>query len=302
MIRGWFRVAACAAALVAGGVHASCGGSPNGPGSVPPPPGDAVTPPPNAAPTIHSIAVHGSRVNEPANFADVNEIVQVTADVKDEETSTDKLEFNWSAPLGTFSGTGPSVTWQAPGEAPGPTAVVLTLEVLERYGTAPNASEHRVAGAATVSLHDSVKEVGDMARQFLLDFSDSNLRDVDYIMRNFGNASTCPDVREVENERADVLKDRRDFQIVSFRIGAPRVTVNFGGSCPFRFKRGDACAVVPSYWQSVELATKSVGAVDGDDILAAAYSGEGSRWWLCSSDYDGRRASGASLRGFRALK
>ena len=36
-----------------------------------------------------------------------------------------------------------------------------------------------------------------MARQFLLDFSDSSIRDVDYIMRNFGSATTCPDVGEV---------------------------------------------------------------------------------------------------------
>jgi hypothetical protein len=173
---------------------------------------------------------------------------------------------------------------------------------LERYGTAPNLFEHRVSRTVKVSVHDSVKEVGDIARQFLLDFSDSSLRDVDYVMRNFGNASTCPDFREVENERADVIKDRREFQIISFRIGAPRVTVNFGGSCPFRSKRGDACAVVSSYWQSMELATRRVGAVDGDDILAAAYSQSGGRWWLCSSDYDGRRVSGAMLRGFRALR
>jgi hypothetical protein len=245
--------------------------------------------------------VQGSRPRQPANFADVGEVVQVTANVRDEETPLDQLQFNWSAPVGSFSGNGPSVTWQAP-QTGSAAEIALKLEVVERYGTAPNTLEHRVSSTATVALHDSIKEVGDMARQFLLDFSDSNLRDVDYIMRNFGNASTCPDVREVDNERADVIKDRRDFRIVNFRIGSPRVTINFGGSCPFRSKRGDACAVVPSYWQSIELATNSLGAVDGDDILAAAYSASGRRWWLCSSDYDGRRASGVALRGFRALR
>jgi hypothetical protein len=290
------------ALLFAAVVFAGCGGSPSGPGPVSPAPAPNVTPPSNAAPTIQSIAVQSTRERAPANFADVGEAVPVTADVKDEDTPLDRLQFNWSAPLGTFSGTGPSVTWQAPPQAAAPTEITVTLEVLERYGTAPSLFEHRVSRTVTLSLHDSVKEVGDMARQFLLDFSDSSLRDVDYIMRNFGNASTCPDVREVDNERSDVVKDRRDFQIVGFRIGAPRVTVNFGGSCPFRGKRGDACAVVPSYWQSIELATKRVGAVDGEDILAAAYSASGGRWWLCSSDYDGRRVSGATLRGFRALR
>jgi hypothetical protein len=59
---------------------------------------------------------------------------------------------------------------------------------------------------------------------------------------------------------------------------------------------------VPSYWQSMDLSTKAVGAVDGDDIVAASYSTAGNRWWLCASDFDGRPVSGALLRGFRAMK
>ena len=114
--------------------------------------------------------------------------------------------------------------------------------------------------------------------------------------------STCPDPNEVVHEREDVSGNREKYQIVSSRIGSARVTVNFGGSCPFRFKRGDACAVVPSYWQSMDLKTKVVGAVDGDDIVASSYSAASRRWWLCASDYDGKSVSGALLHGFRALK
>jgi hypothetical protein len=288
----------CAAGLILLG----CGSSPNGPGSVPAPPGGGVTPPPNNPPTIVSIVVQGTRPKEPANFADVGDSVQVTANVKDDETPIAQLQFNWSASVGTIAGTGPIVTWQAPAQIAAPTDAVLTVEVVEQYGTAPNTSENRVSSTTRLALHASMKEVGDMARQFLLDFSDSSITNVDYIMRNFGNASTCPDVKEVDSERADVIKDRTDFQIVSSRIGPPRVTVNFGGSCPFRSKRGDACAVVPSYWQSMNRSTKVVGATDGDDIVAASYSTTGSRWWLCASDYDGHSVSGAPLRGFRALK
>ena len=290
------------AAVAAALLLAACGGSPSGPGSVPSPPGGGVTPPANNAPTIQSVRVQGTRAKEPASFADVGESVQVTAAVQDDETPIEQLQFNWSAPVGSFSGTGASVTWQAPAQIAAPSEVILTLEVVEKYGTAPNVFEHRVSSTATLSLHDSMKEVGDMARQFLLDFSDSSMRDVDRVMRNFGNASTCPDVREVDNERGDVIYDRANYQIINSRIGSARVTLNFGGSCPFRFKRGDACAVVPSYWQSMDLNTKAVGAVDGDDIVAASYSTAGSRWWLCASDYDGRKVSGATLRGFRALR
>jgi hypothetical protein len=295
-LRSW--IGACAAALML----AACGGSPNGPGSVPPPSPNPITPPPNAPPSIQSISVQGTRSKEPASFADAGESVAVTADVKDDETPTAQLQFNWSATVGTFSGTGATVTWQAPAPVSGPTDVVLTLEVVERYGTAPNTAENRVSKTAAVSLHDSIKEVGDMARQFLLDFSDSSIKNVDFIMRNFGSASTCPDPREIDSERIDVTNDRNKYQIVNSRIGAAKVTVNFGGSCPFRFKRGDACAVVPSYWQSMDLSTKAVGAVDGDDIVAASYSASGRRWWLCASDYDGKAVSGAILHGFRALK
>ena len=42
-----------------------------------------------------------------------------------------------------------------------------------------------MSAAPTLRLHDSVREVGDMARQFLLDFADSSIRDVAYVMRNF---------------------------------------------------------------------------------------------------------------------
>jgi hypothetical protein len=298
--RGLAAACAAAALLVWG-----CGGSPSTPGGVPPPPGGGGTPPPpppsNNAPTIQSISVKGTRPNEPANFADAGETVQVTADVKDDETPVAQLQYNWSAPTGTFSGTGANVTWQAPADVPQPTEVVVKLEVVEKYGTA-GAFENRVSATAAVSLHDSIREVGGMARQFLLDFSDSSIRDVDYIMRNFGSAATCPDVREVEGERDDVTDDRREFQILNSRIGDPRVTVNFGGVCPYLGKAGDACAVVPSYWQSRELATGVVGAVDGDDIVAAAYSKADKRWWLCASSYDSHPASGAPLRGFRSVR
>jgi hypothetical protein len=252
---------------------------------------------------IQSISVKGTRPNEPANFADAGETLLVAADVKDDETPVAQLQYSWSATVGTFTGTGASVTWRAPAEVPQTADVSIKLEVVERYGT-NGALTNRVSATAPVSLHDSVRELGDMARQFLLDFSDSSIRDVDYIMRNFGNASTCPDVREVYNEREDVTDDRQNYKIVDFRIGAPQVSINFGGVCPFRAKAGDGCAVVPSYWKSLKLSTNQIGAVDGNDIVAAAYSAADKRWWLCASDYDGHPAAGsvAAIRGFRGLR
>ena len=98
-----------------------------------------------------------------------------------------------------------------------------------------------------------------MARQFLLDFSDSNIRDIGYVMRNF-NRAKCPDPREVDSETDDVTNNRARFRILNSRIGAAVVTINFGGRCPFRNKAGDGCAVVPSFWDSTDLRDNSRGA------------------------------------------
>jgi hypothetical protein len=265
-------------------------GSESGPGPSPVP-----QPPPaaNNVPVIESIAVQGTRARQPAGYAEVGESVEVTAQVRDDETAADRLQFNWTAPVGTFSGSGARVTWQAPSSAQTPASITLTLQVVERYG---NNLEHRVSRTASVSLHDAAREVGDMARQFLLDFSDTTIKDASRIMRNFGTSATCPQPIEIQNERDDVIDHFTNFRMVRFEIGPAAVTVNFGGACPFRGKLGDACAVVPTFWDSIDLRTNSRGAVRGNDIVAAAYSRTDARWWLCASDFDGARVSGATLQ------
>lgn len=134
-----------------------------------------------------------------------------------------------------------------------------------------------------------------MARRFLLEFSDTNNKSAADIMRDFGTAATCPQPREIDSERDDVTNHFTNFRMMDFRIGPASVTVNFGGSCPFRGKLGDACAVVPAYWDSVDLRNNQRGAVTGNDIIAAAYSRTDRRWWLCASDYDGIAVSGAVM-------
>ncbi len=180
----------------------------------------------------------------------------MTADVRDDETPVAQLQFIWSSNVGTFSGSGSSVTWQAPAQAATPADVTLRLEVVERYGpvTAPTAFEHRVSSSATLRLHDSFKEVGDMSRQFLLDFSDSSIRDVAYIMRNFE-----PGCYGTADEAAQVAENRAKFRIVSSVVGPASVTVGFGGVCPFRARPGDACAQVPVVWDSIELSDRRAG-------------------------------------------
>ena len=294
LLAGW--LVACATAFVV----AACGAPPVTPTPTPTPGGNGGNggpgnPPANNPPAIQSIAIQGTRAKEPANFADLSEAVAVSAKVTDDETAVDQLQYVWTATAGTFTGTGPNVTWQAPAQAPvaatgaTPIDVTITLTVVEKYGNpgGPLAFEQSVSKTAPVSLHDSVKEVGTMARQFLLDFSDTNIKDADLIMRNFGGA-TCPDLRDVQAERGDVINNFTNYRMLKFDIGQPAVTINFGGACAFRGRKGDACATVPVFWDSVEVHTNVRTPNAGDDIISAAYSPKDSRWFLCASDYDGR--------------
>ena len=257
---------------------AACGGSPTGPGPSPPPP--PPPPPANSLPVIESITVQGSRPQEPPSFADLSEVVEVSAEVRDAESAVDQLQFNWSSSSGSFSGTGRRVTWQAPAAAATPAVVTLNLEVVERYG---GSFEHRVTRTAEVALHDSAREVGDMSRQFLLDFSDSSIRDVSFIMRNFD-----PECYGTAQETEDVTRNRRDLRITAATVGPATVTVRFGGTCPFRARRGDACAQVPVSWESVWVRDGSrAPSVRGTDQLAAMYRPGERRWRLCDSQFNG---------------
>lgn len=279
-------VAACAIAVIV----TACGGSP--PSSPTPTPGSGA-PPANRLPIIDSITVQGTRAKEPANFADAGETVAVTATVHDDETAADQLQYAWTATAGTFSGTGSTVSWIAPASVASASTVTITLTVTEKYG-ANLAFTHSVTGTAALSLHDSISEVGGMSRQFLLDFSDTNIKDVNFIMRNFGGPASCPESSRVQDERDDVIKNYTFYRMINFRVDPPSVTVNFGGICSTNHgpRKGDACAINGVMWDSVDTRTNSRGASAGNDFIEAAYSPNDSRWWLCASDYQALSSTG----------
>jgi hypothetical protein len=246
----------------------------------------------NTPPVIGLMTARGTRPNEPAEFADLDEQINVTAVVTDAETASAQLTYEWNSNAGgTFTGSGVSVQWRAPISPPLiPINASLTLTVIERYASVdssglPLTQEHRVSKSISVSVHDSRKEVGDMARQFLLDFSDSSIQDVDYIMRNFTDASQC--AGEKASETSDVTNNRRNKRITSFRVEQPSVSVNFGGTCPFRVKPADACAHIDVEWRDVALSNGSVSHTRGTDQVTAVYVAAQHRWGLCGSDYDG---------------
>lgn len=289
--------AAAAAALACGLVLVSCGGATPTSPAPKPPPSDGV-PPQNALPSIDSITAQGSRPKQPAKFAEAGESIDVTAIVRDAETSVDELVYQWTATVGTFAGSGRMVTWKAPDTVTAPTKVTLTLKVTENYGYPgqPKSFAQNVTSTIEVALHDSRAEVGKMARDFLLDFSDTSIKDINLIMRNFGTGTRCPEPGEVASERDDVTRNFTYYNIKSYSVGQPVTTVNFGGTCavPDGATKGDACSVVAVMWESVDTRTLKSGSTSGDDIVSAAYSTQDSRWWLCSSRYRAHATFGAS--------
>jgi hypothetical protein len=87
----------------------------------------------NSAPTIHSMRAQGSRTNQPASFADLGEAIAISATVSDPETPSGSLLYEWSAPVGSFEGSGAAVTWRAPQSFATPGTVALKLTVVDRY-------------------------------------------------------------------------------------------------------------------------------------------------------------------------
>jgi hypothetical protein len=259
----------------------------------------------NTPPVIGKFTAQGTRTSEPPNYADVSEEVPVSVEVTDAESAISDLKFNWSAAVGTFIGSGPKVIWKAPDKVDAPTAVILDLEVVETYTSQGKPVTNKPTASVTVSLHDSVKEVGDLARLFLLDFSDSN-KDTPTVMRNFQ-----PDCYGTAEETGQVADNRANFTVIQSSIGPANTTVKFGGSCAFRDKRGDACARVLSYWKSIAKRTsynpdgslyatagQQVEAGPNIDQVAAMYYRDLRQWKLCDSQFDpDSRTLKAGIRG-----
>ncbi len=244
---------------------------------------------PNESPVVSSLKAQGSREDEPAQFADLGEEISVTATVTDEESSPDSLTYEWSADLGTFTGTGRAVKWRAPTTGATPAKATLTLVVVEKYQTTndsglPVTAENRVTKNVTVSVHDSVKEVGDMATEFLTNFSKSAVS-VATVMKDF-----TPSCSGTEEERHDVEDNRADYVITSYSVGAPTVRIDFDGRCSYRNRSGDACSDSHVEWTSKSKDDDSTGVAKGVDHIAAVYSSN--RWWLCSSDFEGANTIG----------
>lgn len=251
----------------------------------------------NASPLITRIRARGTRPGIPYQFADLGEEINIVATVEDPDTPLDQLVYEWRATGGTISGTGSTVRWRAPDS--GTQDYTLTLTVIDRYKVdGPNGTsvtlETRVDGTTSISVHDSMKEIGDMAREFLVDFSLQRPESV--ILKNFTVSPGCPKGRAAE--ASDVQVNQSTFTIQSYTIGTPDVKVGFAGACRYRSRLGDACAYVPSVWNSLDRSKNNAPTVaDGTDQVTAMY--EGNRWYLCDSDFIPKGTNGLVISPFK---
>jgi hypothetical protein len=252
----------------------------------------------NSSPVIASVTARGTRTNEPQQFADLGETLNVTAVVQDAETPIANLKYEYTSDSGgTIIGTGPSVQWRAPASGNTPFTATITLTVTETYNSVddnglPITKENKVSKTGTVSVHDSAKEISAMASTFLVDFSHQISPSI--VVQNFRDA--CPQASGGKSaELSDVTDNQRDFTITQFAIGTPRVSIAFGGQCTLfatRSRPGDACALVPSEWFSTEKKTGTKFHVVGTDQVSAAFIEN--RWWLCESDFLGTSVNTAT--------
>jgi hypothetical protein len=144
-------------------------------------------------------------------------------------------------------------------------------------------------GSVAVRLHDSAREVTNLALLFLEEFADSTIAP-ETTVRNFSDVSNeCRDGKAAELK--EVQNNRLTRRINSHVYGSATTTINFGGICAFRSRPADACVATPVEWRSTKLDDGSAELAQGISFITAVY--QSSRWWLCRSEY--RPNSGTSL-------
>lgn len=247
----------------------------------------------NAPPVIRSLTASDAR-------AEVDSPITLTATVEDAETPVANLTYAWSAPTGTFSGTGSTVTWVAGQDATTPADVILTLTVTERFNNGSTQVENKVTGNTTVRLHNSPKELRELSLRFLGDFANSKISP-DQCVSEFSDS--C---RGKQDERADIDDNRHDFEIIgstlrhtSLSIAPSRTTATVHTFCAFTSRvittspREEAC-------QGGKCPMGSVGSVQGDCWTTNVY--EKGRWWICESHFTGSGALTVLERAFFGIR
>lgn len=247
-----------------------CGGSsptvvPTTSTPTPPAPPPAVDEPP---------VIDGIRVTpSPAEF---RTNITVEATVHDKETPNERLKFEWSASIGTFTGSGSRVTWRLdqPPLKNSPVTVQITLKVSEDL---PGGNTQSTSSLVSFTLNDSYKEAIDLANTFLADFT-TYTASPEFVVRNF--ADSC---RGKWDELRNVQVNRQLFVIDRAKSFWAIKSVTFDGNPPASKPFGNVQA--PCTFVSLVKATGKTETAVGTCSLDAFYDKD--RWLLCDSHFNG---------------
>ena len=229
---------------------------------------------PNAPPVIQSLTSSSDR-------AEINASIQVTALVQDQETSPASLIYEWTAQAGLFTGSGPSVSWRAPGDNVF-TTIDLTLTVIERYTVTdpdgrPQTRENRTTGMLKIHINNSPAELSNLALTFLDDFVHSE-RSPEFCVRNFSDS--CPGKQD---ELSDIRKNREQFvndpSQSSFNVAS--ITYNTPGNVATQATF--ATVLAPCNFAATNKSTGAFGIARGTCRLTNVY--ENFQWRLCDSNF-----------------
>ncbi|HUR20662.1 MAG TPA: hypothetical protein VMZ90_07630 [Vicinamibacterales bacterium] len=221
-------------------------------------------------PVIKSITAPTARVETEQN-------VTITAVVEDKETPLNNLSYLWTANAGTITGTGPVVTWRHPAGLKAGVDVVITLTVVDKHKEVENnvivEREYRVvAQAAPFRVHDSVAEVKELARKFLVDL--------------FGNTSVAPQACLVDfadvcaqgrsDELADIIEHRKLVVLTSAQVMNQRA----------QFAGPNAGTVHSAMLYTGRTPPTSLRISSDCHDFAITVVYVGNRWWICESTHN----------------
>lgn len=250
-------------------VAAGCGQSPTSPRTIafPLPGGNSTTPP-----SITSIAVPTTRREAATDIA-------LSAVVEDDSAPMAQLSYEWVANVGVITGGGPNATFRlAPGIQKG-VDVVVTLTVVKKYIKGTGASqyvsqEYRVVRqAAPFRVHDSVAELKELGRRFLIDLFGHSEISPQGCLVDFSANGPCRQGRD--DELQDLINHRRDYVVLDRRLNSQQVI----------FTGPDSALINNDAWfKDRKISNGDEGETQGNFPLTAVY--ETDRWWLCSSGFD----------------
>src|SRR5262245_9923497 len=194
---------------------------------------------------------------------------------------TERLEYDWSATAGTFTGSGPTVRWHAPGAAL-PDVQLLTLNVIDRYTLVGDGRPRPLIDGATarltVHVNDSPIELNKLAFTFIYDFVHPE-RSAAYCVRNFSD--NCGGKAD---EFGDIVRNRAQFIVnpAASTFTFRSMSFNTPGNVP---DQATAATVrLNCRFVSVRRETGLTEVADGVCRLTNVY--ENYHWRLCESLFD----------------